>query len=77
MKSIIDENDVIYLEDKTRVISTIDVEKYIERTKKDTIGEACQYLRDNIDPKLTIYNDEKYCSLEEFIANFRKAMTEQ
>lgn len=38
------------------------------------IDNACKYLRDHIDPKLVIYHNETWCSLDEFIANFRRSL---
>lgn len=42
--------------------------------EQETINKVCEYLRNHIDPKLTIYHNDTWCSLDEFIDKMKKAM---
>lgn len=37
----------------------------------EAIDKVCQYLKDHIDPKLTIYHNDTWCSLDGFIEKMR------
>ena len=70
------------------VCSTKDTCSYLKRGKEgecidvqtsdygyeEAVEKACQYLRDNIDHALTIYHNDTWCSLDNFITEFRKAL---
>jgi len=38
------------------------------------IDKACEWMKSHIDEGLVIYHNNTWCSLGEFIKNFRKAM---
>ena len=38
------------------------------------IEDACEYLRDHIDKDLTIYHEQTWCKLDEFINRLKKVM---
>ncbi len=50
--------------------------RYVGVKREELIDRACDYLRAHIDPKLVIYHDNTWRSLDEFIEQFRKAMKE-
>lgn len=41
------------------------------------IDKACEYIRNHINPKLTIYHEDTWCSVDEFVNKLRKAMEEE
>lgn len=47
----------------------------IEYICKDVfIKKVCEFLRNNIDPQLTIYHEQTWCKRDEFIKKFCKYM---
>lgn len=42
----------------------------------EVIDKACEWLQNHIDKGLVIYHNDTWCSLDEFIEKFRKAMKE-
>lgn len=41
---------------------------------KTMIEKACEYLKNNIDPKLVIYHENTWTRIDKFIDNFRETM---
>lgn len=52
------------------------VKKTTERTKREVIKKAVEWLRSNIDKDLVIYNNNTWKHLEPFINEFKQAMEE-
>lgn len=48
----------------------------VEIARKELIDKVCEYLRNHIDPQLTIYHEQTWCKRDEFINRFRQAMEE-
>ena len=48
----------------------------VDLARKEMIDKACEYLRNHIDKDLTIYHNETWVSLDEFIKRFRKELEE-
>lgn len=46
----------------------------LEEMHSAIINKVCEYLRNHIDPKLIIYHNDTWCSLDEFIDKMKKAM---
>lgn len=46
----------------------------VEIAREEIIDEVCAYLRDNIDPQLTIYHEQTWCKRDEFINKLKKVM---
>ena len=47
----------------------------IEQIHKDTfIKKACEFMRNHIDPQLTIYHEQTWCKRDEFIEKCCKYM---
>ena len=47
----------------------------IEYIRKDAfIKKACEFMRNNIDPQLTIYHEQTWCKRDEFIEKFKTYM---
>lgn len=47
----------------------------IEYTHTDAfIEKACEYMRNHIDPQLTIYHEQTWKKRDEFIRNFKRYM---
>lgn len=52
-------------------------EYHIEYVRTDAfIEKACEFMRNNIDQQLTIYNANTWKKRDEFIAEFKKYMGE-
>ena len=47
----------------------------VEIAVEETIDNVCDYLRDNIDKDLTIYNNCTWCKRDDFIQKLKEAMT--
>lgn len=49
----------------------------VEIAREEVIDEVCAYLRDNIDPQLTIYHEQTWCKRDEFINKLKKVMEDR
>ena len=50
-------------------------DKIIEYCRTDAfIEKACEFMRNHIDPQLTIYHEQTWCKRDEFIEIFCKYM---
>ena len=51
------------------------IENFVEYVPADAfIKKACEFMRNNIDPQLTIYHEQTWCKRDEFIKKFCKYM---
>ena len=74
MKTNASEKVWLTSQDFTKLSGVMD-KNSIEYIRKDTfVDEACEFLRNNIDPQLTIYHEQTWCKRDEFIKKFCKYM---
>ena len=49
-------------------------QEWSEEDEERIIKNACEFMRNHIDPQLTIYHEQTWCKRDEFIEKFYKYM---